>query len=85
MLSFLSAGSWPHSSSLCKSFAVLLTVRREGGRVQSGEWENLAVGSTSMHMVSGGWRKDAFTCALRLPISFIRSPPPRTPTVLRVT
>lgn len=79
MLSFLSAGSWPHSSSLCKSFAVLLTVRREGGRVQSGDWENLAVGSTSMHTGSGGWGKDAFTCALRLPTSFIRSPPPPHP------
>lgn len=79
MLSFLSAGSWPHSSSLCKSFAVLLTVRREGGRVQSGDWENLAVGSTSMHTGSGGWGKDAFTCALRLPPSFIRSPLPPPP------
>ena len=71
MLSFLRAGSRPYSSSQCKSFTMLLTERGKGGRVQSGDWDNLAVGWISTLQGSGGRGKDVFTCALRLLTSLI--------------
>lgn len=80
MLSFLRAGSRPSSSSQCKSFALLFTERGEGGRVQSGDRDNLAVGCISTHSRD---LEDGERMSLPVPSgcssALRRSPPTRSP------